>query len=568
MCAVLLLCIQVEETSEVLADEAWWKHAVFYQIYPRSFKDSDNDGNGDLLGILDKLKHLVDAGVTGVWLSPIFKSPQKDAGYDISDYYSVDPLYGSIADLKRLIEEAHRLRLKIILDFVPNHTSNQHKWFIASENGEEYYKDFYVWVNGTSKKPPNNWISVFKDSAWKWSNKRQQWYLHQFLDVQPDLNYRNKDVRKALHQILIYYMDIGIDGFRVDAVPFFVEDKLLRNEPRTNKPNVQPNDPDYLNHIYTRDTDETFEVVYELREVVDNYTRLHGGDARILMTEAYSSLDKTQRYYGTYDGRRLGAHFSFNFYFVKINLNKTSSKEIRDYVETWINSLPKIYVSNWVIGNHDNSRAATRFGPKNVDGFNILVSLLPGIGVTYNGEEIGQEDGEVSFEESRDPSARNKSTFKQDSRDFERTPFQWDTTLNAGFNRGHRPWLPVSEKYHQTNLAAQKNSSSLTHYKIYREVLKKRQEPPAKYGDTNISAFSEDVLILKRSLGSSHIVLVFKFGGDKSPESERVYIPSIDCNIAKIALTNIDSDYSIGATLDPRTFVIKSHESLLLDITC
>ncbi|KAK9870029.1 hypothetical protein WA026_006124 [Henosepilachna vigintioctopunctata] len=554
--------------SRAETDEDWWTHGVFYQIYPRSFKDSNNDGDGDLQGIINKLDHFKDAGLTGVWLSPIMKSPQVDAGYDISDYYSIDPMYGSMEDLKNLIEKAHELGIKVILDFVPNHTSNQHEWFKASENGTEEYRDFYVWVDGTPDKPPNNWISVFKNSAWKWSTKREQWYLHQFLEAQPDLNYWNPEVRKALHRILIYYMDLGIDGFRVDAVPYLVEDKLLRDEPRSYDPNAQPNEPDYLIHTYTKDTDDTFDVVYEFREVVDEYTKKNGGSTRILMSEAYAPLDKTMRYYGTSDGSRLGAHFTFNFFFVSLNLNVTTAYDIEALVYKWIDNLPNIYVSNWVIGNHDNRRVSTRCGVENVDGFNMLVNLLPGIGVTYNGEEIGQEDGEVSYEQGKDPAARNKSTFYKESRDFERTPFQWDDTINAGFNEGHETWLPVSGNYHETNLAAQKEANGLSHYKIYREVLKKRQEDPAALGDTNIWSLSEDVLVLKRTLGNSHIVLAFKLGWHNNTIPEEVFIPGIKCNKAIVAITNVGSAYNIGDALNPLQFTLNPHDSIVLDINC
>ncbi|XP_044749211.1 maltase 1-like [Coccinella septempunctata] len=549
-------------------DQDWWKHGVFYQIYPRSFKDSNNDGDGDLQGILDKMEHFADAGITGVWLSPIMKSPQIDAGYDISDYYDVDPMYGSMDDLKRLIKRAHDLGLRIILDFVPNHTSDQHEWFKASENRTEGYEDFYVWVDGTPDKPPNNWRSVFRNSAWTWSEKRNQWYLRQFLAAQPDLNFWNPKVREALWQVLIFYMDMGIDGFRVDAVPYFVEDKLLRDEPRSYDPNSQPEDHEYLDHIYTMNTDDTFDVLYEFREVVDNYTREHGGDARILMSEAYAPLDKTMRYYGTADGSRLGAHFTFNFFFVGVNLNSSDAYSIENLVYTWIDNLPSIYVSNWDMGNHDNRRVTTRFGVENVDGFNMLLNLLPGIGVTYYGEEIGQEDGEVTYEQGKDPAARNRSTFYKVSRDFERTPFQWDDTVNAGFNEGHDTWLPVSEKYHETNLAAQKKVDGLSHYKIYKEVLRKRQEDTARIGDSKIWSLSEDLLVLKRSLDNRHIVLAFKLGWHNHTTPETAYVPGIKCDTAKVALTNVNSSYQIGDMVDPSGFVLEPHDSIVLDIAC
>ncbi|KAK9870032.1 hypothetical protein WA026_006127 [Henosepilachna vigintioctopunctata] len=557
------ICLPVTDT-----DQDWWKHAVFYQIYPRSYQDSNNDGNGDLAGIASKLDHLADAGVTAVWISPIMKSPQFDAGYDISDYYSIEPMYGSMEDLKKVIEKAHALGIKIIMDFVPNHTSNQHEWFKASENGTEEYKDFYIWVDGTPDKPPNNWISDFKDSAWEWSEKRQQWYYHEFLVAQPDLNYRNPAVRQALHKILIYYMDMGVDGFRFDAVPYLVEDNLLRDEPRSYDPIAKENEPNYLTHIYTKDTDETYNVIYEFRDVIDKYTQEHGGHSRIIMTEAYTTLENTIKYFGTADGSRRGGHFTFNFLFIPLHQNTSNAHDIEEYITNWLGAIPSVYVPNWVIGNHDNRRAASRLEPKNADGFNMLINLLPGIGVTYNGEEIGQEDGEVTYEQRRDTSAKSKDTFEKDSRDFERTPIQWDNSVNAGFNEGHETWLPVSQKYHETNLAAQLSTDGLSHYKIYREILRKRKEDVVALGSTNVWSLSDDVLILKRSLDQSHVVLAFKLGWHNRTEPEEVYIPDVECDTATVALTNVDSSHEIGSTLNPKKFILNPHESLILDIAC
>ncbi|KAL3267381.1 hypothetical protein HHI36_011511 [Cryptolaemus montrouzieri] len=388
--------------------------------------------------------------------------------------------------------------------------------------------------------------SVFKNSAWTWSDKRQQWYLRQFLEVQPDLNFRNPKVREALKNVLIFYMDMGIDGFRVDAVPYLVEDKLLRDEPRSNDPTQEPNDHDYLDHIYTMNTDETYDVVYEFRDIVENYTKEHGGDARILMSEAYAPLDKTMRYYGTANGSRLGAHFTFNFFFVGPNLNTSNAYTFESLVYEWIDNLPSIYVSNWDMGNHDNRRVTTRFGKEDVDGFNMLLHLLPGIGITYYGEEIGQEDGEVTYEQGQDPAARNRSTFEQTSRDFERTPFQWDNSTNAGFNEGNKTWLPVSEKYKETNLADEISTPGLSHYKIYKEILRKRQEDPARIGDTKIWSLSEDVLILKRSLEKTHIVVAFKLGWQNHTAPEYAFVPEIKCDTATVALTNVNSTHQIG----------------------
>ncbi|XP_045480246.1 maltase 1-like [Harmonia axyridis] len=548
--------------------EEWWQHGVFYQVYPRSFRDVNNDGNGDLAGVIEKLDHFKDAGVDGVWLSPIMQSPQIDAGYDISDYYKIEDMYGHIDDLKELIKKAHEIGIKIILDFVPNHTSNLHKWFQESENGNEEYKDYYVWADAKEDgSPPNNWISVFRGSAWQWSDKRKQYYLHHFVKEQPDLNYRNPKVREDMKKILVYYMDIGVDGFRVDAIPYLVEDKELRDEPRSYNPNVSEEDNDYLKHIYTNNQPETYEVIYDWRKLVDDYTANHGGDARILMTEAYADLEHTMPYYGTPDGSQKGSHFTFNFFFItNFNKNISTAHDISRIVYMWKNALPSIYTSNWVLGNHDNRRIPTRLGVENIDGFNMLVQLLPGIAVTYNGEEFGQEDGEVTYEQGKDPSARNRSIFEATSRDFERTPFQWDDTINAGFNEGAEPWLPVSEKYKKTNLASQLDEKVLSHYQIYKALTRKRKEDPTRIGSTDIWAISDDVIVLKRSHGNKHTVLAFKLGWHDKNEEETVYVPSVGAKGATVALTNVGSSYKIGSVINPQNFKLKPHESLVLDI--
>nr|CAH7767691.1 unnamed protein product [Callosobruchus chinensis] len=290
--AILVLCwaltaqgrlVQVRERQRgkvvgVKETDDWWKTAVFYQIYPRSFMDGDGDGVGDLKGVKAKLQYLKDIGITGAWLSPIFKSPGVDQGYDISDYYTVDAIFGGNAALKNVLTEAKKLGLKIILDFVPNHTSDQNDWFKLSANGTKGYEDYYVWhegkTNATGQKvPPNNWVSIFKGSSWSWHDQRQKFYLHQFAPQQPDLNYANPKVMEEMKKVLTYWLDVGVDGFRVDAVPYLMEDKQLRNEPLTPGHKYDLNDVDCVQRIYTKDIDETFDVVYAIRAHVDEYAR-------------------------------------------------------------------------------------------------------------------------------------------------------------------------------------------------------------------------------------------------------------------------------------------------------
>lgn len=279
----ILICVYILPT---VITEDWWENANFYQIYPRSFQDSDGDGIGDLKGISQRLEYFKYLGITGIWLSPVFSSPMEDFGYDISDYCEIHYEYGTMADFDELLQRCKELDIKLVLDFVPNHSSDQHKWFKASSdpNHPEHkkYKDYYVWhdgkkaQNGTVLGPPSNWLSIFRYSAWTYHEKRKQYYLHQFLPSQPDVNFRNPDVCSEMEEILRFWFDKGVDGFRIDAIPFLYETKenltinKYDDEPKSGYCN--PNEHCYLNHPFTADLDETFEMVYQWRKVTDSYT--------------------------------------------------------------------------------------------------------------------------------------------------------------------------------------------------------------------------------------------------------------------------------------------------------
>ncbi|KAK4887008.1 hypothetical protein RN001_003279 [Aquatica leii] len=538
----------------------WWKHAVFYQIYPRSFKDDTNDGIGDLKGITSKLDHLKNAGITAAWLSPIYESPQVDQGYDISNFTNIDKDYGTYQDFDNFVQKAHSLGIKIIMDFVPNHSSDKHIWFTKSEAREEGYEDFYVWKDGKNENPPNNWLSNFKYSAWAYSEKRNQYYLHQFAIQQPDLNYRNPLVVQEMKNVLKFWLDRGVDGFRMDAVPYIFEDDQFLDEPLSNL-NVSKDDYKYLNHIYTSDHPQTFDMIYQWRQFLDDYTTEHGGDDRIIMTEAYTNITNTMKYYG--NSSMNGAHFTFNFQLItKINAESNAS-DIVNAVQEWLTNIPAQYTSNWVLGNHDNHRVATRFGPQNVDGFNILTAFLPGILVTYNGEEIGQEDGEISWEEGKDPGACNglKEDFNKSSRDFERTPFQWDDTVNAGFNIGNKTWLPVSQKYKETNLKAQSVPGIKSHFHLYQNILKLRQEEVFTKGDLIIKALSNNVVAYTRALqdGTMYIIVI-----NISDEEEMVDLTTfsgINKNIRIVSSSSHSSKYD--RVLSTKFFVLAPYEAVV-----
>ncbi|CAD7012856.1 unnamed protein product [Ceratitis capitata] len=299
----------------------WWQSAQFYQIYPRSFMDSNGDGIGDLAGITSRLSYLKELGVTAVWLSPIYTSPMADFGYDIADFFDIQPEYGTLDDFDKLVQEANRLGLKVILDFVPNHSSDENDWFKKSVRRERGYEDYYMWHDGYKNEqgervPPNNWLQAFRGSAWEWNEERQQYYLHQFAVKQPDLNYRNPAVVAQMKRVLTYWLDRGVSGFRVDAVPWCFEvlpDETGRypDEPKSGYTD-DPDDSSYLLHIYTQDLPETVDMVYQWRKLLDDYQRIHGGDRRVLLTEAWSPLDYVMKFYGNRTPRALKCHSIFS----------------------------------------------------------------------------------------------------------------------------------------------------------------------------------------------------------------------------------------------------------------
>lgn len=333
----------------------------------------------------------------------------KDFGYDISDYTTIHEEFGTLEDFTRLASRCKELNIKLILDFVPNHSSNEHEWFKQSEASNPTYKDYYIWnegkvlANGT-RVPPNNWLSIFRGSAWTWSDTRKAYYYHQFLAEQPDLNYRNPALVESMKSILRLWLDRGVQGFRIDAVPYLFEVESNLDEPLSGNCN-DPEDHCYLKHIYTSDVDETFQMIYQWRALTDQYKTDHGGDTRILMTEAYTSLPNTIRFYGS--GTVMGSQIPFNFELISYTNIKSTAGDYKRNIDNWMNAMPKgeQYRANWVVsdlfdfsswdyewkmlhhlqlGNHDNKRLASRYGPARVDMFNILLKTLPGVAVTYN----------------------------------------------------------------------------------------------------------------------------------------------------------------------------------------
>ncbi|XP_028129737.1 maltase A1 [Diabrotica virgifera virgifera] len=555
--AILVVAVVCSEN-----DKNWWKTATFYQIYPKSFKDTNGDGVGDLKGIIEKLDYVKDLGVTGVWLSPIYKSPLVDEGYDISDFRDINPIFGDLETFVKLINETHSRGLKIVLDYVPNHTSDQHPWFTKSENREEGYEDFFVWVdgkNGDKNEPPNNWRSVFKNSAWEWSDKRKQFYLHQFFKQQPDLNFFNDQVQKEMKDIINYWLEeYGIDGIRIDSMPYLVENQTWPDEPRSYDPSASEDEYEYLDHIYSRSQKESYDIIYDWRRHIDGISK-NTSNTKVCMTEAVVDLKHIIPYYGTPDGSKLGAHFSFNFILLVLNTTSTAS-DLSTLINLWMDSLPKIYTSNWVLGNHDQHRIATKVGTEKVDGLNMLMAFLPGIQITYNGEEIGMENGEVNCETQGLDHAENCSDYYRISRDFQRTPFQWDSSEFAGFTSGNKTWLPVSSKKTKCNVADQINDER-SHLNIYKKL--QRLRPQWRQSEYEIKTLDNSKNVLQalryNKGGTNEVQFVFNYGSEP--------VKSIDLNREKsyeVVISSGNSPKNDGDVVDGKSLTLNGNEALIL----
>ncbi|XP_049295819.1 maltase 1-like [Anopheles funestus] len=564
--------VTLEIKAQDSPDTEWWKTAVLYQIYPRSFYDTDGNGVGDIRGVTAKLQYLKRTGIDATWLSPIFKSPQRDFGYDVSDFLEVDPLFGTNHDLEELFAEARKLGLKIVLDFVPNHSSNEHWWFKQSELGVEPYRDYYVWHPGKpvpeQARPavPNNWNSVFYGSAWEWSEVRQEYYLHQFEVGQPDLNYRNPKVIEEFDNILRFWMERGASGFRVDAINHMFEDDQFRDEPIND-----PSDPlsyGYTNHIYTNNLLETYDVIGHWRTVIDEFVEQTGSDTIIMLTEAYTSMDMVLRFYQSDDGSEQRAHFPFNFVLLGELNGNSNARDFKYVIDRWLENLPRGKVTNWVLGNHDQPRVGSRYGEERIDAMNILLMTLPGVAVTYNGEEIGMVDyRDMSWEDSLDPQGCNvgPEEYKWKSRDPQRTPFQWDDTYNAGFSVSNKTWLPVYPYYRQNNLRKQLESD-WSHYHVYTEAIKLRRHRVFREGSFRSKALNEHVFGFVRYLrdeptDSSYFVVIINLSDEMSEIDLHDLYETVD---ARVYLVGTESRYKINQSVNSSRLLIGPYESIIL----
>jgi alpha-glucosidase len=455
-------------SDSMKAEIKWWQTGVTYQIYPRSFKDSTGNGIGDLEGIIQKLDYLHELGIDAVWLSPFYPSPMADFGYDVSDYCGVHPLFGDLDTIDRLVEQAHHRSIKVIIDYVPNHTSDQHPWFLESRSSKDNPKrGWYIWRDPRPDgSPPNNWGSLFGGPAWEWDGATEQFYFHHFLKEQPDLNWRNPDVRQAMLDVLRFWLDRGVDGFRMDVVGMILKDQQLRDNPLNPSAPADMPAADIFGrqlNIYNQDLDEVHEIIVEFRRLLDER-----GDF-CAIGEVWSQLPRWVKYYGENGD---GLHLPFNFRLINL---PWKADLIRSAVDEMEAALPAFAWPNYVLGSHDVPRLASRVGAAQARVAAILLLTLRGTPTLYYGDELGLENGEIPFDKMQDPQGIRLGPAR--SRDVSRTPMQWDSSENAGFSTGE-PWLPVSADYPERSaLALSADPRSILH--LYQRLLALRRETPA-----------------------------------------------------------------------------------------
>ncbi|XP_049306797.1 maltase A2 isoform X4 [Bactrocera dorsalis] len=536
--AALLLCV-VGATATDTVD--WWESATLYHIYPRSFMDSNGDGIGDLNGITSRLAFFKKIGVTATWISPIYDSPMADMGYDVANFTKIYPVFGTMEDFDALLAKAHELDLKLVLDFVPNHSSDECEWFQKSIRREDGYDDWYVWDDGKidpetgARSPPSNWRATFGGSAWTWVEERQQYYLHQFLAKQPDFNFTNPAVRERMFEVMKFWLDRGVDGFRMDATNFLVEKRFENGTYPDDPVGTGPGGGPMGGFSYTKDQWESTEIIYEWREFLDEYQRLNGGDTRAMIIEAYSNVTVLSNYIS--NGTHVGGQLPMNFNFVSLNEN-SDAETIETQANEWMDVIwVKHKMANWVANNHDNSRSPTRMGESKVDAMTMIIHALPGTSVTYYGEEIGMPDYAAAC-------SGNPCNF----RDPERTPMQWNGSINAGFSTGNSTWLPVNPNYPFLNVQVQRGvaRSSLQIFKGM-TALKKTAAFKAfkEEGGFSYSALSKQVFqVIRTAVDQEEYRVLANLG------NQIEYFDGLTNKTMEYVLLNSYSPHRYGGKLD------------------
>jgi len=528
----------------------WWQTGIIYQIYPRSFMDANNDGVGDLRGIMQRLDYLRDIGVDIIWISPIYPSPMKDFGYDVADYCDIEPLFGTLADFDELLAAIHQRGMKLILDLVPNHTSDQHAWFKESRSSKDNPKrDWYLWRDPVPDGgPPNNWLSFFGGSAWTYDEASGQYYLTSFAKEQCDLNYRNPAVLAAMLDNMRFWLDKGVDGFRVDVIWVMLKDEQFRDEPP---------DPDWdgviprfsLKHIYTQSVEGIHDLIRTMRGVIDEY------DDRVMIGEIYLPAEELVAYYGENLDE---CHMPYNFDLIL--LKEWTAQAVHDAVAHYESVLPEGAQPNYVLGNHDQHRIASRVGRPQSRIAHTLLLTLRGTPTIYYGDEIAMVNVHIPEDQLQDPTALNQLELVHIvGRDPERTPMQWDSSPNAGFTRANTtPWLPIAPDYTIHNAVSEdKNPTSMLN--LFKALTTLRRNEPALHagGYRSVESRAADVLAYVRSSDETDdFLIVLNFGGDEH---------TLDLSQAgQKAIIAVATDMQRSGSVDLSALKIHANEGLVL----
>ncbi len=527
----------------------WWQKGIIYQIYPRSFQDANGDGVGDLPGIIQRLDYLQWLGIDAIWISPIYPSPMADFGYDVTDYVNIHPMFGKLAHMDLLIDEAHVRDIKVLLDLVPNHTSDRHPWFLESRSSRDNPKrDWYIWRNAASDGgPPNNWLSRFDGkSGWAWDEETEQYYLHSFLAEQPDLNWRNPEVRHAMFDVMRFWLDRGIDGFRVDVVYRVMKDKLLRDNPPD--PNWREGmDPGRrLLEKNNKDTPDAHLFNRWIRAVVDEYTN------RVLIGEINLPLERLVKHYGRLDEIHLPQN---------INLHNTGwdAGKIRQLADSYEGLLPEGAWPNWVLGNHDQHRVFTRVGHKQGRIALMMLLTLRGTPIIYYGDEIGMHDVSIPSDKVQDP-WELKSPGLGLGRDPERSPMQWDSSENAGFcPPGVEPWLPVADDYRHNNVEVEINQADSVLSLVHSLIRLRRKEKALQLGDYKSHEAPDGLFVFSRTEGANRFVILLNF-------SDQVIVWAIPSILRRGRLRFTTHITFADNQLTERTVTIRENEGIIVEI--
>jgi alpha-glucosidase len=522
----------------------WWQRGIIYQIYPRSFMDSNGDGVGDLPGIVGKLDYLTSLGVDAIWLSPIYPSPMADFGYDVADYIGIHPLFGTLADFEILVAESHARGLKVMLDFVPNHSSDEHPWFIESRSSRDNPKrDWYIWRDpAPDGGPPNNWLSFFGGGAWEWDAATSQYYLHLFHTKQPDLNWRNPAVQSAMLDALRFWLDRGVDGFRVDVIWLMIKDDQFRDNP--------PN-PEYLAGqppraaqlpVYNADRPEVHDIIAMMRQLLDQY------DERMMVGEIYLPIERLMTYYGVAGS---GTHLPFNFQLILLPWN---ARVIDAAIAAYEAALPADGWPNWVLGNHDQHRIASRVGAAQARVAAMLLLTLRGTPTIYNGDEIGMHDVDIPPELVQDPQELGVPGIGL-GRDPERTPMQWDASPNAGFTSG-TPWLPLADDYQRFNVAAERDDTRSMLALYQRLIALRRNTPALEIGSYAPLPADGDLLAYIRAAGRKRLLIALNLG----PQEQTLDLSALHGRV--VLSTHLDRE---GEPADG-TLALRADEGVIVEL--